>query len=153
MVLREQGGRTRELICRSQLNKRQLNIIPFKRETFCRQLFLFYFAKRHNNCDTLVEPKTKELNPYWWWSILCVINFCYFRYEKIDMSTKTIGLVGRGSGWQKVGMELGSYFFHPNSSQPGMFQTFASFAYLHYFSKCSHQLLNVCPALAWLLQT
>ena len=35
------------------------------------------------------------------------------------MSTKTIG------GWQKVGIELGSYVFHPNSSQPGMFQTFA----------------------------
>ena len=42
------------------------------------------------------------------------------------MSTKAIGVVGRGSGWQKVGIELGSYVFHPNSSQPGMFQTFAS---------------------------
>ena len=41
------------------------------------------------------------------------------------MSTKTIGVVGRGSGWQKVGIELGSYVFNPNSSQPGMFQTFA----------------------------
>ena len=42
------------------------------------------------------------------------------------MSTKTIGVVGRGSGWQKVGIKLGSFFFYPNSSQPGMFQTFAS---------------------------
>ena len=42
------------------------------------------------------------------------------------MSTKTIGVVGRGSGWQKVGIELGPYVFHPNSSQLGMFQTFAS---------------------------
>ena len=41
------------------------------------------------------------------------------------MSTKTIEVVGRGSGWQKVGIELGSFFFYPNSSQPGMFQTFA----------------------------
>ena len=41
------------------------------------------------------------------------------------MSTKTIGVVGRGSGWQKVGIELGSCVFYPNSSQPGMFQTFA----------------------------
>ena len=41
------------------------------------------------------------------------------------MSTKTIGVVGRGSGWQKVEIELGSYVFNPNSSQPGMFQTFA----------------------------
>ena len=41
------------------------------------------------------------------------------------MSTKTIGVVGRGSGWQKVGIELGLRFFYPNSSQPGMFQTFA----------------------------
>ena len=41
------------------------------------------------------------------------------------MSTKMIGVVGRGSGWQKVGIELGSFFFYPNSSQPGMFQTFA----------------------------
>ena len=41
------------------------------------------------------------------------------------MSTKTIGVVGRGSGWEKVGIELGLYVFHPNSSQPGMFQTFA----------------------------
>ena len=41
------------------------------------------------------------------------------------MSTKTIGVVGRGSGWQKVGIELGSFVFYPNSSQPGMFQTFA----------------------------
>ena len=41
------------------------------------------------------------------------------------MSTKTIGVVGRGSGWQKVGIELGSYVVNPNSSQPGMFQTFA----------------------------
>ena len=41
------------------------------------------------------------------------------------MSTKTIGVVGRGLGWQKVGIELGSYVFHPNLSQSGMFQTFA----------------------------
>ena len=41
------------------------------------------------------------------------------------MSTKTIGAVGRGSGWQKVGIELGSYVCNPNSSQLGMFQTFA----------------------------
>ena len=41
------------------------------------------------------------------------------------MSTKTLGVVGRGSGWQKVGIELGSFIFYPNSSQPGMFQTFA----------------------------
>ena len=41
------------------------------------------------------------------------------------MSTKTIGVVGWGSGWQKVGIELGSFVFYPNSSQPGMFQTFA----------------------------
>ena len=41
------------------------------------------------------------------------------------MSTKMIGVVGRGSWWQKVGIELGSYIFNPNSSQPGMFQTFA----------------------------
>ena len=40
------------------------------------------------------------------------------------MTTKTIGVVGRGSGWQKVGIEVGSYVFHPNSSQQGMFQTF-----------------------------
>ena len=43
------------------------------------------------------------------------------------MSTKTIGVVGRGSWWQKVGIELRSCVFHPNSSQPGMFQTFAKF--------------------------
>ena len=49
------------------------------------------------------------------------------------MSTKTIGVVGRGSGWQKVGIELGSCVFYPNSSQPGMFQTFASKVY--YFVK------------------
>ena len=41
------------------------------------------------------------------------------------MSTKTLGVVGRGLGWQKVGIELGSFVFYPNSSQPGMFQTFA----------------------------
>ena len=41
------------------------------------------------------------------------------------MSTKTLGVVGRGSVWQKVGIELGSFIFYPNSSQPGMFQTFA----------------------------
>ena len=41
------------------------------------------------------------------------------------MSTKTTGVVGRGSGWQIVGIELGSYVFNPNSSQPGMFETFA----------------------------
>ena len=41
------------------------------------------------------------------------------------MSNKTIGVVGRGSGWQKVGIDLGSFVFHPNLSQPGMFQTFA----------------------------
>ena len=41
------------------------------------------------------------------------------------MSTKTIGVVVWGLGWQKVGIELGSYVFHPNPSQPGMFQTFA----------------------------
>ena len=44
------------------------------------------------------------------------------------MSTKTIGVVGRGSGWQKVGIELGSYVCNPNSSQPGMFQAFADTA-------------------------
>ena len=43
------------------------------------------------------------------------------------MSTKTIVVVGRGLGWQKVGIELGSYVFHPNSSQPGMFQTVAGY--------------------------
>ena len=36
-----------------------------------------------------------------------------------------IGVVGFGSGWQKVGIELRSCFFYPNSSHPGMFQTFA----------------------------
>ena len=41
------------------------------------------------------------------------------------MSTKTIGVVDWGLGWQKFGIELGSYVFHPNSSQPGMFQIFA----------------------------
>ena len=41
------------------------------------------------------------------------------------MSTKTLGVVGRGSGLQKVGIELGSFIFYSNSSQPGMFQTFA----------------------------
>ena len=45
------------------------------------------------------------------------------------MSTKTIEVVGRGSGWQKVGIELGSYVCNPNSSQPGMFQTFAGYGY------------------------
>ena len=30
------------------------------------------------------------------------------------MSTKMIGVVDRGSGWQKDGIELGSYFFNPN---------------------------------------
>ena len=40
-----------------------------------------------------------------------------------------IGVVGRGSGWQKVGIELGSFIFYPNSSQPGMFQTFASITF------------------------
>ena len=49
------------------------------------------------------------------------------------MSTKTIGVVGRGSGLQKVGIELGSYVFNPNSSQPGMFQTFA-LNYKYYFT-------------------
>ena len=48
------------------------------------------------------------------------------------MSTKTIGVVGRGSGWQKVGIELGSNVFYLNSSQPGMFQTFA-FIYIYFF--------------------
>ena len=43
------------------------------------------------------------------------------------MSTKTIGVFGRGLGWQKVGIELGSFIFYPNSSQPGMFQTFAPY--------------------------
>ena len=41
------------------------------------------------------------------------------------MSTKTTGVVGRGTGCQKVGIDLGSCVFYPNSSQPGMFQTFA----------------------------
>ena len=63
------------------------------------------------------------------------------------MSTKMIGVVGRGSGWQKVGIELGSYIFHPNSSQPGMFQTLAK-CYLkagvgHPCSPISHDITNV----------
>ena len=41
------------------------------------------------------------------------------------MTTKTLGVVGRDLGWQKVGIELGSYVFNPNSSQPGIFQTVA----------------------------
>ena len=40
------------------------------------------------------------------------------------MLTKNIGVIGRGSGWQKVGIEVGSFIFYPNSSQHGMFQTF-----------------------------
>ena len=41
------------------------------------------------------------------------------------MSTKTIGVVGRGSGWQKVGIRLGSVNSIPTLSQPGLFQSFA----------------------------
>ena len=52
MVLRVQGGRTRELICKCQFNKRQWNVIPFERDTFFKQLVLFPLAKGHNNCDT-----------------------------------------------------------------------------------------------------
>ena len=51
------------------------------------------------------------------------------------MSTKTIRVVGWGSGWQKVGIKLGSYVFNPNSSQPGMFQAFANFS-LHCITHC-----------------
>ena len=31
----------------------------------------------------------------------CVyLNFCSFNYEQHDISTKTLGVVGQGSGWQ-----------------------------------------------------
>ena len=50
------------------------------------------------------------------------------------MSTKTIRVVGQGSEWQKVGIELGSYVFHHHSSQPGMFQTFAARVNTHQIS-------------------
>ena len=53
------------------------------------------------------------------------------------MSTKTLGAVGRGSGWQKVGIELGSFIFYPNSSQPGMFQTFAARWYVLHLWPCA----------------
>ena len=59
------------------------------------------------------------------------------------MSIKTIGGVGRGSGLQKVGIELGSYFFNPNSSQPGMFQTFAKSLFLKN-SICAYFVINMC---------
>ena len=35
-------------------------------------------------------------------------------------------VVGRGLGWQKVGIELGLVASYPTLSQPGMFQTFAT---------------------------
>ena len=41
------------------------------------------------------------------------------------MSTKTLGVVGCGLGWQKVGIELGYCDFHPNSIPTGDVQTFA----------------------------
>ena len=44
MVLREPGGRTKELICKCQFNKRKRNIIPFERQTFCKQLFSLSFS-------------------------------------------------------------------------------------------------------------
>ena len=67
------------------------------------------------------------------------------------MSTKTIGVVGRGSGWQKVGIELGSFVFYPNSSQPGMFQTFAdsSFAHLTNFEVNVQNYRQVSRPLGW----
>ena len=58
MVLREKGERTRELICKCQFNKRQLNIIPFKKETFLKL--------KDTIIVTLFEPKTKDLNPFGW---------------------------------------------------------------------------------------
>ena len=47
-------------------------------------------------------------------------------FELLDMSSKTMWVVGWGLGWRKkIEIELGSCAFYPNSSQPGMFQTFA----------------------------
>ena len=59
--------------------------------------------------------------------MLCLpyAGFFFLGMNDLIMSTKTIGLVGRGSGWPKVGIELGSCFLNPNASQPGMFQSFA----------------------------
>ena len=46
------------------------------------------------------------------------------------MSTKTVGVVGWGSGRQKVGIELGSFELYPNylnyPNSFGMFQTKAN---------------------------
>ena len=46
-------------------------------------------------------------------------TFCSFRYEYANMSTKTLGLVRRGWGCEKVGIELGSSDFYPNSIPTG----------------------------------
>ena len=53
------------------------------------------------------------------------------------MSSKMIGVVGPGTGWKKVGIELGSCVFYPNLSQPGMFQTFAGAAFYININKLS----------------
>ena len=62
------------------------------------------------------------------------------------MSTKTLGVVGRGLGRQKVGIELGSlelYTNYPNyPNSLGMFQTKAGFGdmevsgYYRYLGDC-----------------
>ena len=44
MVLREQGGRTRDLICNCQYNKRQWNLISFKGRHLESNFVLFPLA-------------------------------------------------------------------------------------------------------------
>ena len=43
------------------------------------------------------------------------------------MSTKTVGVVGRGSGWQKVGIRLGYGEFYPNFIPTGPVPKFWSY--------------------------
>ena len=73
------------------------------------------------------------------------------------MSTKTLEVVGRGLGWQKVGIELGLgelYPNYPNSS--GMFQTIAEgwrLAEIEVFCREKlHRDYNICNIYSILLK-
>ena len=44
--------------------------------------FFSFLSLKDTIIVILVEPKTKELSPYWWRSILCILNFCYLTYNR-----------------------------------------------------------------------
>ena len=57
------------------------------------------------------------------------------------MSTETLGVIGQGSGWQKVGIELGFSDFYPNfiltGDVPKFCRTFLNVSSLAYLSNVS----------------